>query len=269
MWGAILSAILSNAKSSEGQSTVPVASNWGNTIKGPQSSDSAPELAPQDFKVAEKDKEKKSGGLMDGLGDMLGNMGGGKGGAKGGGETASSGASSAATSSGAGASGAVSDKNAKDTTGPVGKESNGKGWNWKDAVKRLIDGQEKRYGGDWGVTPVQAGNYGAPMVSDERLKRLFKDDGAIDAFSKIDAYVYKYNNKAQNLYGGQKGVDKETHFGPIAQDLAKNPVTNGTVHKDENGYLNVDTRQLSLTNTAMISQLARKVQELEEKLGGR
>ena len=55
----------------------------------------------------------------------------------------------------------------------------------------------------------------------------------------------------------------------MAQDLAKNPVTSGTVHKDENGYMMVDIRQLALTNTAMISQLARKVEELEEKLGGR
>lgn len=153
--------------------------------------------------------------------------------------------------------------------GAGGKDAGGKG-SWKDIVKGIISSAASSgSGGSAGVSPVQVGNYGAPMVSDERLKRLFKDDGAIDAFSKIDAYVYKYNNKAQNLYGGQKGVDKETHFGPIAQDLAKNPVTNGTVHKDENGYLNVDTRQLSLTNTAMISQLARKVQELEEKLGGR
>lgn len=153
--------------------------------------------------------------------------------------------------------------------GADGKGTGGKG-SWVDIVKGIISSAASSgSGGSAGVSPVQAGNYGAPMVSDERLKRLFKDDGAIDAFSKIDAYVYKYNNKAQNLYGGQKGVDKETHFGPIAQDLAKNPVTNGTVHKDENGYLNVDTRQLSLTNTAMISQLARKVQELEERLGGR
>lgn len=159
--------------------------------------------------------------------------------------------------------------------GADGKGTGGKG-NWVDIVKGIISSAASSGGGgSAGVSPVQVENYGAPMVSDERLKnkerleQLFQGDGAIDAFSKIDAYVYKYNNKAQNLYGGQKGVDKETHFGPIAQDLAKNPVTNGTVHKDENGYLNVDTRQLSLTNTAMISQLARKVQELEEKLGGR
>lgn len=117
------------------------------------------------------------------------------------------------------------------------------------------------------------GNVGASdenLKNKERLERLFGGDGAIDAFSKIDAYVYKYNDKAKELYPeGDRGIDDSQHFGPMAQDLAKNPVTSGTVHQDENGYLMVDTRQLTLTNTAMISQLARKVQELEERLGGK
>lgn len=115
-------------------------------------------------------------------------------------------------------------------------------------------------------------NFGAAAVSDERLKklhRLFGDDGALDAFSKIDAYVYNYNDKAHQLYDKTNGsVDDNTHFGPMAQDLASNPVTEGTVHRDDNGYLRVDTNQLTLTNTAIISQLARKVQELEDKIGG-
>lgn len=117
------------------------------------------------------------------------------------------------------------------------------------------------------------GNVGASdsnLKNKERLERLFGGDGAIDAFSKIDAYVYKYNDKAKELYpDGDRGIDDSQHFGPMAQDLAQNPITSGTVHEDDNGYLMVDTRQLTLTNTAMISQLARKVQELEERLGGK
>ena len=165
----------------------------------------------------------------------------------------------------------LSDGSMKDKTS-VGK-SGGKSFDWKSMVKGMIENAGKD--SNVTVTPVQVGNYGAPMVSDERLKnrerleRIFQDDGAIDAFSKIDAFVYNYTDKAQKMYGKEKGVDNRPHFGPIAQDLAKNPVTSGTVHRDENGFLNVDTRQLSLTNTAMISQLARKVQELEERLGGR
>ena len=148
-----------------------------------------------------------------------------------------------------------------------------------DSIGRIIETTKKISSGNSGsagVTPIQVGNFGSPAVSDggaknkEKLERLFGGDGAIDAFSKIDAYVYNYKPEVQSKYTGEKGVDGETHFGPIAQDLAKNPVTSGTVHRDEeSGYLTVDTRQLTLTNTAMISQLARKVADLEEKLGGR
>lgn len=176
---------------------------------------------------------------------------------------------------------ALSDEQSKDTTNPVGKSS------WDENKKKISDvlnvvGQFgdtmkkfQKKDDSTNIKPVSAINYGSPAVSDgtlknkEKIERLFQGDNAIDAFSKIDAYVYKYNQKAQENYAGEKGVDDETHFGPIAQDLAKNPVTSGTVHRDESGYLTVDTRQLALTNTAMISQLARKIEELEEKLGGR
>lgn len=184
--------------------------------------------------------------------------------------------------------GALSDGNAKDTTKPVGENKKWKDLSWNEKRDRINDVTntagnilEKMKGmrgnqQTTGITPVAVGNYGSPAVSDgtlknkEKIERLFQDDNAIDAFSKIDAYVYKYNQKAQDAYNGEKGVDDEIHFGPIAQDLGKNPVTSGTVHKDpDTGYLEVDTRQLTLTNTAMISQLARKIQELEERLGGR
>lgn len=178
--------------------------------------------------------------------------------------------------------GSMSDKNAKDTTEPVGKQDS-----WAEKKQKIQDvlgivGQVgdtmkkfQKEDNSKGITPVAVGNYGAPAVSDgtlknkEKIERLFQNDNAIKAFSDIDAYVYKYNQMAQDNYAGEKGVDDETHFGPIAQDLAKNPVTAGTVHRDESGYLTVDTRQLALTNTAMISQLARKIEELEERIGGR
>lgn len=178
------------------------------------------------------------------------------------------------------------DLNAKTIEKPKDKKWGEMSWDEKkhridgitDSVGRVIETAKKLKGDNdsTSVAPVQVGNYGAPAVSDgeaknkEKLERLFGGDGAIDAFSKIDAYVYNYKPEVQNRMGGEKGVDGATHFGPIAQDLAKNPVTSGTVHKDdESGFLTVDTKQLTLTNTAMISQLARKVAELEEKLGGR
>lgn len=176
----------------------------------------------------------------------------------------------------------ISDGTAKDTTKAVGKQDS-----WDEKKQKIQDvlgivGQVgdtmkkfQKEDNSKGIRPIEVGNYGAPAVSDgtlknkEKIERLFQNDNAIKAFSDIDAYVYKYNQMAQDTYAGEKGVDDETHFGPIAQDLAKNPVTAGTVHRDESGYLTVDTRQLALTNTAMISQLARKIEELEERIGGR
>ena len=178
--------------------------------------------------------------------------------------------------------GSISDGTAKDTTKAVGKQDS-----WDEKKQKIQDvlgivGQVgdtmkkfQKEDNSKGIRPIEVGNYGAPAVSDgtlknkEKIERLFQNDNAIKAFSDIDAYVYKYNQMAQDTYAGEKGVDDETHFGPIAQDLAKNPVTAGTVHRDESGYLTVDTRQLALTNTAMISQLARKIEELEERIGGR
>jgi len=171
---------------------------------------------------------------------------------------------------------AASDKKLKDSE-KTGKGSGGSDWSTK--MSNVMNGISTVMGAipkGGSNQPVPEINYGSPAVSDKRLKnkeslaKLFGDDGAIDAFSKIDAYVYNYTPKAQEMYqNGNRGVDDNPHFGPMAQDLAKNPVTSGTVHKDENGYMMVDTRQLTLTNTAMISQLARKIEELEEKLGGR
>lgn len=173
------------------------------------------------------------------------------------------------------------ESNQKTTNNPKAEEGTSKsGSDFTGKIEAVMDGISSVIGAmpkGGTAQPVQVGNYGSPAVSDERLKNKEKlaklfgdDDSAIDAFSKIDAYVYNYTPEAQELYKkGDRGVDDNTHFGPMAQDLAKNPVTSGTVHKDENGYMMVDIRQLALTNTAMISQLARKVEELEEKLGGR
>ena len=84
-----------------------------------------------------------------------------------------------------------------------------------------------------------------------------------EVFSRIDSYLYKYNDKAKDLYQGTKGVDDKEHFGVMAQELQENPVTSATVQTDENGYLEVDTAQLVMTLTAVVSDLAKRVNDLE------
>ena len=141
---------------------------------------------------------------------------------------------------------------------------------WKDITKTIGGGLES-----WGkslgkgISNAGSGNYNPGLsVSDERMKEILGEGAPLDAFGKINAYVYEYNDKAKNLYEGEKGVDDKEHLGVLAQELAENPVTAAAVHTDENGYLEVDTAQLTLTNTAMISQVIRRLQKLEKMING-
>ena len=240
MWGAIISAVL-GAASKAGSKKAGVdgqnAQDYGSAAKGTGETQAEPQVSSEQFKANEP--------MEIGSGNDDGIMG------------------------------SLSDENAKDTTEPVGENKNEGAKNAVNLIGKLLDAAKAGAGSSNQTQPIAVGNFGSPAVSDgtlknkEKIERLFQNDNAIKAFSDIDAYVYKYNQKAQDTYAGEKGVDDSTHFGPIAQDLAKNPVTSGTVHRDESGYLTVDTRQLALTNTAMISQLARKIEELEERIGGR
>lgn len=106
--------------------------------------------------------------------------------------------------------------------------------------------------------------------SDERLKRIFGDnEDAIKAFSKIDAIKFEYTDKAKELYPeGEKNVDSDPHYGVKAQDLKSNPYTASTVQKDPNtGYLNVNTQELTMANSAVISDICKRLLAIENILG--
>lgn len=103
-------------------------------------------------------------------------------------------------------------------------------------------------------------------LSDERCKELFgKDCDLLSAIADLDEYVYKYKEEAKNnpaLEG--KGADDGIFVGPMAQDLASNPITADCVNEDpESGFLTVDTKHLSLTEMSLISMLAKRVEALE------
>ena len=104
-------------------------------------------------------------------------------------------------------------------------------------------------------------------MSDSSLKNYSHLNDNLDCFGKINAYLFKYKPEAQKLYKNKGvGVDDKPHVGVMAQELAANPVTSSSVNKDNNGFLEVDTKSLTMTNTAMIAELIRKVNMLEEKL---
>lgn len=116
-----------------------------------------------------------------------------------------------------------------------------------------------------------SGGMNMGSLSDERLKRIFGEDNedAIKAFSKIDAIKFQYNDKAKEIYpDGEKNVDDDPHYGVKAQDLQKNPYTASTVQKDpESGYLNVNTQELTMANSAVISDICKRLLAIENILG--
>lgn len=112
-----------------------------------------------------------------------------------------------------------------------------------------------------------ADNVKDEQVSDEQLKNksVFNDD-IIDLFSKINAYDFAYTDKAKDLYLGNKGVDNDEHVGVMAQELQQNPITDSTVTKDKNGYLSIDTKELTTADTAVLSDVCKRLLQIEERL---
>ena len=108
------------------------------------------------------------------------------------------------------------------------------------------------------------------LSSDERLKNIFGDnEDAIKAFAKINAIEFTYNDKAKELPNGESnGVDDDKHFGVKAQELAENPLTESAVKKDPlSEYLEVDTKELTMANTAIISEICKRILIIEKVLG--
>ena len=107
-------------------------------------------------------------------------------------------------------------------------------------------------------------------ASDERLKRIFGDnEDAIKCFANINAIKFTYNDKAQEIPGGEeKGIDNDPHYGVKAQELAENPLTESAVSKDPiSEYLQVDTKELTMANTAIISEICKRILIIEKVLG--
>ena len=122
------------------------------------------------------------------------------------------------------------------------------------------------------ASSVDAGDMAdaADTASDERLKRIFGDnEDAIKCFANINAIKFTYNDTAHNIPGGEdKGVDNDPHYGVKAQELAENPLTESAVSKDPiSEYLQVDTKELTMANTAIISEICKRILIIEKVLG--
>jgi hypothetical protein len=166
---------------------------------------------------------------------------------------------------------------AKDTgADKVGKEEEKK--EIDKETKEVIDNVQKaestgqvkaKYNQPFNVSNMSNIKSGLNLDSDARLKEIYGDsisDRIIEDFAKIAAIDFKYTPEAQSEYKGENGVDDKEHTGVIAQDLASTESTESAVEKDENGNLSVDTRQLTMANTAAISELSRRILTVETAL---
>ncbi len=110
----------------------------------------------------------------------------------------------------------------------------------------------------------------ADAASDERLKNIFgENEDAVKAFAKINAIEFTYNDKAHDIPGGEnKGIDDDVHYGVKAQELAENPFTESTVSRDPiSDYLQIDVKELTTANTAIISEICKRLLVIEKVLG--
>lgn len=125
-------------------------------------------------------------------------------------------------------------------------------------------------GGEKDESQTKAGiSGGEGITSDERLKNIFGDnEDIIKIFSKIDAIQFTYKDKAHDIPDAEnRGVDDDLHFGIKAQDLEKNPLTASAVVEDEQGNKLVDTKELTTINSAVLSEICKRLEIIEKVLG--
>lgn len=120
------------------------------------------------------------------------------------------------------------------------------------------------------ISDAIANNSSSDAISDERCKDLHNEDSInlVGAIAELNEYMYKYKQSAQENPDLQSHhVDDDVHVGPTAQELASNPVTEGTVKKDPlTGFLTIDTAQLSLTEMSILSAMAKRIEDIEARL---
>lgn len=121
---------------------------------------------------------------------------------------------------------------------------------------------------DAGSSVLQSVVNSKMQSSDERLKNIFgENEDIIKLFSKINAIEFKYNDKAHDIPGGEeKGIDEDLHLGIKAQDLEKSPLTASAVSEDESGNKIVDTKELTMTNSAVLSEICKRLEAIEKVL---
>lgn len=106
-------------------------------------------------------------------------------------------------------------------------------------------------------------------TSDERLKKIFcGNEDIVKLFGKIQSVDFKYKPEAKEVVPDAEnlGVDGDEHIGILAQDLEKNPVTKAAV-QEIGGVKTVDTKEMTMANSAVLAEVCRRLENIEKKLG--
>lgn len=102
------------------------------------------------------------------------------------------------------------------------------------------------------------------MTSDERAKRVMKEEAPMASANRAQqGYSYEYKPEFAGREGQAPG---EKNVGPMAQNLAANPVARTAVKKGEDGLLELDLTKLSKLHSAGIASLQDQVDALARVL---
>ena len=95
--------------------------------------------------------------------------------------------------------------------------------------------------------------------------RSFFDSDILDAYKNLQTITFTYKPEAAEIDPTQ---DTETvHVGLKAQDIEAQPELASAVKEDpESGYKMVDTREMTMQNAAAISEIAKKLDEIQQKI---
>lgn len=101
------------------------------------------------------------------------------------------------------------------------------------------------------------------FTSDEKTKDIQAIDyDPIAEFKKIKPIKFTYTTESQE----KLGLDNKEHNGVTAQDLEKSKATETAV-EEVDGIKQVDTQELTMTNTLALGEIARRIEAIEKKIG--
>lgn len=156
--------------------------------------------------------------------------------------------------------GQVTTKDAADFTPEAANE----GVNWADQFK--TSDNKSGSGGGMDISSIISGikaAKAAKAASDEDMKTPVDtvSDELIDEMSNVKPFHFYYKPEMQEI-DTTGSVDEDPHIGVKAQDLEKQPLLNSVVSESENGYKQIDIKEMTLANTAAISALINKLKDL-------